>query len=133
MTGREPKPVKPDIAAALPLLRAICTALPDAQESPSFGNPAFKARGKAFAVLDRYKGKSCLWLLIDPGRRDALLALPGWFKSPYDPREEALCCELGHIDWEAATALIRESHRLALLKRQSVRPSITLTHPMRVG
>jgi predicted DNA-binding protein (MmcQ/YjbR family) len=116
MAAREPRPVKPDVAAALRLLRPICLALPDAEETASFGNPAFKAKGKAFAVLDRYKDKSCLWLLVDPARRDELLALPGWFKSPYDPRERAMCCELCHVDWELAAALIGESHGLSISK-----------------
>ena len=67
-------------------------------------------------MLDSYKGIDCLWLRIDPGRRDELLAEPGWFKSPYDPREQALCWDLRNVDWRTAEALIRDSYRLAKSK-----------------
>jgi predicted DNA-binding protein (MmcQ/YjbR family) len=98
---------------ALAILRAICAALPDAVETLTFGHPTFKAGGKSFAVLDSYKGVDCLWLRIDPGRRDELLKQAGWFKSPYDPREEALCWDLRHVDWDKAEVLIHSSHQMA--------------------
>jgi predicted DNA-binding protein (MmcQ/YjbR family) len=88
-------------------------ALPGRTEPLSFGNPAFKAKGKAFAVLDEYRGKGCLWLHVDPGRRLELLASPGWCASPDDPREKALCRALSDIDWDLAATLIRDSHRHA--------------------
>jgi len=100
--------------SALSILRPICMALPGCVETLTFGNPTFKAKGKSFAVLDEYKGVSCLWLRVDPGRRQRLLDLPGWFPSPYDPREKALCCGLNDIDWRLAEGLVRESHRLAV-------------------
>ena len=117
MAVRPPKELGADTQAALTVLRPICMALPGSAETVTFGNPTFKASGKSFAVLDEYKGHACLWLRVDPGRRDELLGLPGWFKSPYDPRETALCCDLKHVDWTLAEGLATDSHRLATAKR----------------
>ena len=65
------------------------------------------------AVLDRYGGYECLWLRVGPMERAGLLASPGWFESPYDPRRTALCCRLESIDWRRMRALVRRSHSLA--------------------
>jgi hypothetical protein len=104
------------IQAALQALRGICANLPDVTEGLSFGNPTFKVAGKSFAVLDSYKGTDCLWLRIDPGRRSEMLAESGWFKAPYDRREEALCWNLETVDWAIATSLIGDSYRMVLRK-----------------
>ena len=104
-----------DVAAqdALERMRALCLGLPETVEDRSYGNPSFKRGGKPFLVLDRYKGRDCLWLLVDPGRRPDMLAGDGWFASPHDPRERALCCALEKVDWEEMAALIATSHALA--------------------
>jgi predicted DNA-binding protein (MmcQ/YjbR family) len=104
------------IQTALQALRGICANLPDAAEGLTFSNPTFKVAGKSFAVLDSYKGIDCLWLRIDPGRRSEMLAEPGWFKAPYDRREEALCWNLRNVDWAIATSLIGDSYRMAIEK-----------------
>ncbi|MDX2143720.1 MAG: MmcQ/YjbR family DNA-binding protein [Rhodospirillaceae bacterium] len=93
-------------------LRKICAALPDVVEKPSFGNPAFRAGTRPFVVLDRYKRTDCIFIYVDPGRREELLANDAFFKAPYDPREKALCRTLEKIDWREMQALIGESYRL---------------------
>jgi hypothetical protein len=113
MAGRGETPLAEDVVEALPKLRAICAGLTPCEEALSYGNPAFKRGKKLFAILDRYKGQSCLWVLVDPVRRDDQLAVEGWFPSPYDPRQLALCCPLSTLDWDAAGALIASAHRLA--------------------
>jgi predicted DNA-binding protein (MmcQ/YjbR family) len=104
------------IQAALDSLRGVCASLPDATEGLTFGNPTFKIAGKTFAVLDSYKGIDCLWIRIDPGRREELLAEPGWFMAPYDRREEALCWDLRSVDWTVAASLIGDGYRMARKK-----------------
>jgi predicted DNA-binding protein (MmcQ/YjbR family) len=111
--GRKTVEPSPDLAEALQGLRRICATLPDCAETVSFGNPAFRRGAKAFAVLDRYKGRACLWVRVSPARRGALLSQEGWFASPYDPHETALCCRLDALDWGAAPELIEASYALA--------------------
>ena len=100
-------------AEALDTLRAICRAHSPCEEALSYGNPAFKRGKTLFVILDRYKGEACLWLLVDPVLRDEQLKVPGWFASPYDKRQRALCCDLDQLDWTAAAPLIASAHRLA--------------------
>ena len=98
---------------ALERLRRIAGTLPSTEETVTFGHPTFKVGGKTFAVLDRYGGHECLWLRVGPMERAGLLASPGWFESPYDPRRTALCRRLESIDWRRMRALVRRSHALA--------------------
>ena len=112
MGNRTAEPSKP-MQAALSALRKIAAGLPESQETTSFGHPTFKIGGKTFAVLDHYSGEDCLWLLVDRARRARLLGNGGWIKSPYDPKEKALCCPLSNLRWRAAESLVRESYELA--------------------
>src|SRR5688572_3789214 len=69
--AKAPAPV-PEYDAALARLRAFCADWPGVTETTSWGNPTFKAAGKSFAVLDRYKGDYCIWLRCDPAGREDL-------------------------------------------------------------
>jgi hypothetical protein len=111
--AREKKPLSADVVDALAIVRQLCKGLDDCKETLSYGNPAFKRGGKNFVVLDQYKGRSCLWLLIDPLERGDRLAVDGWFASPYDPRETALCCGLDKLDWSSIGPLINTSYQLS--------------------
>jgi hypothetical protein len=102
-----------DIVSTLPKIRTLCAAFDNCRETTTYGNPTFKRGPRNFLVLDRYKGRSCLWLLVDPALRDDLLAVDGWFPSPYDPRKIALCCHLDRLDWTSAAHLIKASYHLA--------------------
>jgi hypothetical protein len=112
MIRRTEAATSPEVKDALLKLREICAGFEDRQETVSFGNPAFKRGKRTFAVLDRYKGNSCLWILVEPGLREGLIA-EGWFPSPYDPHRLALCRHLDTLDWTAAAALIEASYMLA--------------------
>jgi len=109
--ARKPKPSPPP--ELVERIRGLCLALPHAVEATSYGNPAFKLGAKPFAVLDHYQHGFCLWLLCAPSRRDEVLARPGWFASPYDPKALAVCGRVDEIDWDAAPALIADSFRIA--------------------
>ena len=94
-------------------LRVAVKILPGVEEVLTFGNPAFRVRRKAFAVVDHYRGGDCLWLRVGAERRGKLLLRPGWFASPYDPGRVALCCALEEFDWRGLKPLLRESFALA--------------------
>jgi predicted DNA-binding protein (MmcQ/YjbR family) len=95
-------------------LRTICLALPEVTQTVKWGNPTFEARGKIFAVLDRYGGRSCIAFRAAPARRAALLADGRFFAAPYD-RERAWVCMHADIrlNWRQIGVLLRASHRLA--------------------
>lgn len=86
---------------------------PNVDCTTTFGNPTFKFKGRTFLVLDRYRETDCLWLRVVHTRRATLLAQPGWFASPYDPKRQALCVELSAIDGRTIRTLIRASYAQA--------------------
>jgi predicted DNA-binding protein (MmcQ/YjbR family) len=99
--------------AWLAKLKRWTAALPSVEVTTTFGNPTFKVKGRAFLVLDRYRDTDCLWLRVAPPRRSTLLAQPGWFASPYDPKRQALCVALDAIDGRTIRSLIRASYAQA--------------------
>ena len=119
--ARKAKPAakpKRDVVArsAVERLRAVCLAFPAVEESKSWGNPTFKANGKAFAVLDHYKGEDCIWFRCAPAMREALLKNDAFFAAPYDKAKSALCRKTTGIKWTEMRKLLRASYELALLK-----------------
>jgi hypothetical protein len=99
---------------ALERLRTAASGLPNVEESITFGNPTFRVNRRAFAVIDRYSGCDCLWLRVAASDRELLLKRRGWFASPYDPRQTALCCALEQFDWRRLRPLLRASYELAM-------------------
>jgi predicted DNA-binding protein (MmcQ/YjbR family) len=99
---------------ALENLRAVCGGLPEVSETLSYGNPAFKVGRKTFAVLDVYRGASCIWLACGPERRAELLGREGFFPAPYDRAGVAVCRTAEGVDWPAFAELVRETYAYAL-------------------
>ena len=103
--------------SALGRLRAAAGTLADVDELLTFGNPTFRVNRRAFAVVDQYQGRDCLWLRVAAADRERLLKRRGWFPSPYDPRRMALCCTLEEFDWRRLRPLLRASYNLALTQK----------------
>jgi hypothetical protein len=95
-------------------LRKVAMALPDAAESLSYGNPAYKVNGMPFTVLDRYKGEYCIWIRCESGRRAKLLKDVGFFPSPYDKAKQAICRRLDGLNWKEFAPLVRASYEIVL-------------------
>lgn len=112
--AKAPRTLNSTAKVAVTRLRAAAASLAGAEESVSFGNPTFRVNRKAFAVIDRYHDRDCLWLRVESAERARLLERCGWFASPYDPRRTALCCELDQFDWRSLRPLLRASFDLAL-------------------
>lgn len=93
-------------------VRSVCDKLDGAVEAPSFGNPAFRVgvKRRPFVVLDIYRGESCLWVRVDPGRRSDLLADPAYFPAPYDRTGVALCRRLPGLRRREFKSLILYSY-----------------------
>lgn len=97
-------------------LRALCMALPDANERLSHGEPTwFAGKGKVFAMLDnRHHGAEHVstWLPLPPGRQAELLARDpeGYFKPPYVGHKGWVGVVLDREpDWVHVTDLIQEA------------------------
>lgn len=114
-------PVKPLSRADRPLvnrLRAICLALPEANERVSHGEPAwFAGKGKTFAMLDNHHhGADHLgvWLPQPPDVQAALIESDPriFFRPPYVGPRGWVGVVLGaHTDWDMLAELVRQAYR----------------------
>ena len=106
---RAPKTPRDHDAFVLKKLRSVCLSLPGTVETVTYGNPTFKANGKAYAVLDSYKGVACIWFRCAKSNRKTLLKDASFFPSPYDKGELALCRVARNIDWSQLGDLVHSS------------------------
>ena len=118
--AKRARELSPLAIVAVGRVRTAARTLADAEESLTFGNPTFRVNRRAFAVVDRYQGRDCLWLRVAAADRERLLKRRGWFPSPYDPHRIALCCALEQFDWRRFRPLLRASYDLALTQQLKV-------------
>ncbi len=102
-------------AETLEQVRAICLALPEAEEKEAWGMPTFRVRGKLFAhFADNHHddGRVALWLKPEPGVRDLLVeAAPERFFVPayVGPRGWVGLRVDGEVDWDEVVDLVEDS------------------------
>ena len=99
-------------ADVLARVRAVCLALPEAEEKEAWGMPTFRVRGKLFAHFadDHHgDGRTALWLKAAPERFfvPAYVGPRGWVGARLD----------GEVDWEEVAELVEEAWRLIAPKR----------------
>lgn len=99
--------------AALRKMRAICLALPDTKETPTWGEPHFRVGEKIFAGLGEKKGVVTIGFKLELDHADAMVRRPGFARAPYVGHKGWVSMDVtGPTDWDEARALIRESYRL---------------------
>jgi predicted DNA-binding protein (MmcQ/YjbR family) len=115
-------------------LRGICLAFPEAEQGGGVGKPAFKVRGKIFAMrhslhrVDRWS----MWCKALPGAQAAIVASAPqrFFVPPYVGRKGWIGVYLDvEQDWEELRDLIDESYRMTAPKRLVARLDETPAQP----
>ena len=110
---------------ALPRLREICLALPEATEQVFGGHttPTFRVRDKIFAMFaedERDDGRIALWCKAPPGAQGVLVgAEPDrFFSPPYVGPKGWIGVRLDRpTDWDEIAALVVDSYRMTAPKR----------------
>lgn len=101
-------------------LRAICLALPEAEERETWGEATFRVRGKIFAMQVTGGDAPALWCKAPPGSQQILVgADPArFFVPPYLGHKGWVGVRLDRApDWEEIAGLIRRSYALVAPKR----------------
>jgi predicted DNA-binding protein (MmcQ/YjbR family) len=105
-------------------LRAICLALPEAQERISHGEPTwFAGKGKSFAMLDdHHHGAAHLsvWLPAGLGAQENLIASDAkrYFRPPYVGSSGWVGVVLDtRPDWKVVAWLVEQAYRLVARPR----------------
>jgi predicted DNA-binding protein (MmcQ/YjbR family) len=110
------------VADILAKLREICLALPGAEETITFGHPTFRATGKAFAVLEEYKGELSIAFRVERSLQDVFLKDPRFYRTPYVGKHGWVSLRVSsRFHWSEVRELLAESHRLAVAKRAAKR------------
>jgi hypothetical protein len=119
-------------------LRAICLALPEAQEKLSHGEPTwFAGDGKVFAMLDdHHHGAAHLsvWLPAALGAQEALIESDPnrYFRPPYVGGSGWVGVVLdSRPDWSVVAWLVEQAYRLVAHRRLVAR--LTVARPGSAG
>ncbi len=107
--------------ASLARLRALCLALPEAEERTTWEHQTFRVRDKIFAMyVTRHTGAAGLWCKAPPGVQQMLVEADPekFFRPPYVGPKGWIGVHLdGHIDWTEIDALVRRSWVMTVPKR----------------
>ena len=101
-------------------LRAICLALPEAEEREAWGDPTFRVRGKIFAMEKHGDGRVSLWCKAEPGSQMVLVGADPkrFFVPPYVGHKGWVGMRLDdNPDWDEVAELVKRSYRLIAPKR----------------
>jgi predicted DNA-binding protein (MmcQ/YjbR family) len=101
-------------------LRAICLALPEAEEVAGRRGPTYRIEGKIFALDRRHARGTALWCKVPAGAQAILISADPsrFFSPPYYGVKGWIGLVLdGETDWTEATALIHRSYGLVAPKR----------------
>ena len=105
---------------ALARLRALCLALPEAEERETWEIPTFRVRDKIFAMAHPDKGRPSVWMKAPRGTQAILTgAAPDrFFSPPYVGHKGWIGLRLAIApDWPEVEALIRRSWSMTAPKR----------------
>ena len=107
-------------------LRKICRALPEAEETVSFGHPTFRLRGgKIFCALETWRGELGICFNVGTLMQGLFLEDPRFFRTPYAGKWGwvTLRVHAARLNWTEIRALVKGSHRLAAAKPRSKKSS----------
>ena len=110
-------PVTNTAERTLHRLRAICLALPETSETPSWGHPNFRAGRRTFVAFERVGGRASIAFRLDPAEVERRLRRKGFFATPYGRGLWVSLWADGAIDWDAVSSLVERSYRVVALKR----------------
>jgi predicted DNA-binding protein (MmcQ/YjbR family) len=95
-------------------MRRVCGALSEASEHTTFGHPTFKVKGKAFAVLEVYKGDLSICVNVGKTLQGVFLADARFYRTPYIGQHGwvSLKVHAAPLDWREIKGLLEESYEL---------------------
>ena len=114
------------MSRALDRLRALCLALPEAEERITWDAPTFRIRGKIFAMVHATGGRDGVWCKAPPGAQAILVeaAPERFFRPPYVGHKGWIGIWLeDRADWTEMADLIGRSYQMTAPKPRRVRRS----------
>jgi len=97
--------------------RRLCLALPETEETASWGHPNFRAGRKTFCAFEIVAGRPSIAFKLSPTGMDRALRRKYFFATPYGRGAWASAWLDGTIDWKLLGSLLERSYRLVASKR----------------
>lgn len=100
-------------------LRKACLALPDAEETISFGHPTFRVRGgRIFAVMEEYKGELGICVNVGKLLQGIFLEDFRFFRTPYIGKHGWVTLRVyaAPLNWKEVAELVKGSYLLVAPK-----------------
>jgi predicted DNA-binding protein (MmcQ/YjbR family) len=120
----------PSLSKILERLRRICLALPETQETRTFGHPTFRAGKKTFAVFEKYRGEDTLCFKATLADQALLVLDPRFFVAPYIGQHGWTSMRLSKgVDFREVEDVVRESYKL--VARKKMLASLSSGEPVR--
>jgi predicted DNA-binding protein (MmcQ/YjbR family) len=123
-SGRTPSRARTRGAEPVARLRAICLALPEANERTSHGEPTwFAGKGKVFAMLDDHHHGArhlSVWLPAGLGAQESLIESDSkrYFRPPYVGSSGWVGVVIDtRPDWSVVAWLVEQAYRLVAQPR----------------
>jgi hypothetical protein len=113
-------------------LRALCLALPEAEERETWGLPTFRVRGRIFAMAPGQGPDLAVWCKAPPGAQQVLVGADPdrFFAPPYVGPKGWIGMRLHPPpDWAEVAGLVHRSWRLVAPKRLVVQAGGTRKDP----
>jgi predicted DNA-binding protein (MmcQ/YjbR family) len=107
-------------ATPLDRLRAICLALPEAEERETWDHPTFRVRDKIFAMGGTRDGRPVVTCKAPPGSQEVLVGSDPerFYVPPYVGPKGWIGMRLdGRPDWDEVATLVKRSYRMTAPKR----------------
>ena len=94
-------------------MRRICLALPETTETPTWGEPHFRVRGKIFAGCGNHGGVLTIGFKLEREHADQAIRDSRFARAPYVGQHGWISMDAkGVRDWDEVRALVLESYRL---------------------
>lgn len=101
-------------------VRAICLALPEAEEQFTWDIPTFRVRGKIFVMASEDGAPPAFSCKAPPGAQEVLVAADHgrFYRPPYTGKNGWIGVRLHDgADWDAIAGFIADSYRMTAPKR----------------
>ena len=99
-------------------LRKICLALPDTEETETWGKPHFRVNDKIFAGFGEEDGVPTMGCKLEMAHAKEMIEEEGFSKAPYVGHKGWVSIDLSIVnDWDLIDELVTESFRLIAPKR----------------
>jgi predicted DNA-binding protein (MmcQ/YjbR family) len=103
----------PEATSVLSRLRRICLALPDTEETLTWGQPHFRVAHKIFCGCGDEKGRTVIGFKLDRDHAHAIVEDPRFWPAPYVGHKGWVSMAAAGIrDWDEVKALVLESYGL---------------------